>query len=123
MGTIANKQLGVSLEGLLVVVAFLVLVVVGAVKIVPAYIDDATIKSKFNTVAHDPDLRNATEKDIRQAFLKLIAVSNITAIKPDDIEVTRDANGISMSANYTVKIPLVGNATLVLEFNPSSSSK
>ena len=123
MGTMASKQRGVSLEGFLGVLAVVVFVVIGAVKIIPAYTDDATIKSKFTDVAHDPELKNASERDIRLAFIKRITVSNITAIKPDDIVVSRDAGGIVISASYSVKIPLFGNASLVLEFNPSSASR
>jgi hypothetical protein len=123
MGTISNKQRGVSISGFLVMVVALVLVVIACVKVIPPYLDDYTIKKFLNTVARDPDMKNATVRDIRQSFSRHATVSNITAISPDDIEVTKDADGITLSAHYSVKIPLVGNATLVLEFNPSSSAK
>jgi hypothetical protein len=119
----ANKQRGVSLEGFLVVVVVLVLVSVTAMKIVPAYIQDKTIKSKLEEVANDPDLKNAPVHEIRAAFSKRATVSDITAIKAEDIEVAKDANGMILSARYSVKIPLLGNAALLLEFNPSSASK
>ncbi len=123
MGTMTNKQRGVSLEGFLAVVVVLIFVVVGCVKVVPSYLDDYAIKKKFSEVAHDPNLKNATVHDIRQSFIAHALVSNITAIKADDIEVAKDADGITLSASYSVKIPLFGNASLVLEFNPSSSDK
>jgi len=118
-----KKQSGVSFEGFLVVVVVFILVAIAGMKIVPVYIQDKTIKSKFEEIAHDPELKSATVHDIRTAFIKRITTSDITAIKAEDIEVTKDANGITLSANYSVKIPLVGNAILLLEFNPSSATK
>lgn len=68
-------------------------------------------------------MKNASVHDIRAAFSRLVAVSDITALKAEDIEVTKDESGITLSASYQVKIPLVGNASLILEFNPSSANK
>jgi len=119
----ANRQHGVSLEGFLVAIVILVLVAVAGMKIAPAYIQDKTIKSKFDELARDPELKNATVRDIRAAFSKRVTTSDITAIKAEDIEVLKDAGGITLSASYTVKIPLIGNASLLLEFNPSSAAK
>jgi hypothetical protein len=123
MGTMANKQRGVSISGFLTVVVVLIFVAIAGMKVIPPYLDDYTIKKKFNEVAHDPDLKNATVHDIRQSFVTRVQVTNITAIKAEDIEVTKDADGITLSASYSVKIPLFGNASLVLEFNPSSIAK
>ncbi len=121
MVTMANKQRGVSLGGLLAVVVVLIVVALVGMKVVPAYIQDKTIKTKFAEVARDPELKNATVRDIQAAFSKRVTTSDITAIKAEDIDVTKDAGGITLSASYTVKVPLFGNASLLLEFNPSSS--
>ena len=123
MGKMANRQHGVSLSGFLMAVVVLVLVAVAAMKVAPAYIQDKTIKSKFDEVAHDPELKNATVRDIRAAFSRRVTTSDITAIKADDIEIAKDGDAITLSASYTVKIPLIANASLLLEFNPSSATK
>ncbi len=123
MEAMANKQHGVSLSGLLKVVVVLIFVAAGAIKIVPAYLNDRTISSKFKEVANDPDMKNATVHDIKASYSRRIAISNITDVKADDIEVTKDGGGIVLSASYSVKIPLAGNASLLLEFSPSSTAK
>jgi hypothetical protein len=45
----------------------------------------------------------------------------ITDITADDIEISKDAGALTLSASYSVKIPVAGNMSLVLEFNPSSA--
>lgn len=122
MATMANKQRGVSMSGFLGTVVVLILVLIAGMKVLPAYLDDRTIKNKFVEVAHDPALKNATVNDIQIAYVHRAIAENITAIKPGDVEVIKDADGITLSASYSVKIPLGGNASLVLEFNPSSAN-
>lgn len=123
MKIMAHKQHGVSFGGFLVVVVIFVLVAIAGMKLIPAYIQDKTIKSKFDEIARDPELKNASVRDIRMAYIKRVISTDITAVKAEDIEITKDADGITLSASYAVRIPLVANATLLLEFNPSSATK
>lgn len=121
MKAMTNRQNGVSLSGLLVVVVVLVLLASLGFKVIPPYIENKTIQSQFEELSRDPDLKTATLQDIRMAFIKRALVGNITAIKAEDIDIARDADGITLSASYSVKVPLAGNASLLLEFNPSSA--
>jgi hypothetical protein len=121
--TMLKKQQGVSFSGFLVVVVIIILASIGGMKIVPYYIQDKTIKSKFDELAHDPELLSATPTEIRAAFSKRATVSDITSIKAEEIEVARDNGTITLSANYSVKIPLLANINLLLEFSPSSATK
>lgn len=116
-----TRQRGVSLSGLLMVVVALVVVAIAGLKVIPHYIEDKEIKSKFDEIARDPEMKAATVSTIRMAFNKRATVADITAIKSDDIDVSKSADGIALSASYSVKVPLFGNASLLLEFNPSSS--
>jgi len=111
------------MSAFLITVFILVLVGISLMSLIPAYIQNQTIKTKFIEVAHDPELQSASEAAIRVAYRKRVTVSDITAIKPDDIEITKDEKGIILSASYSVKIPVVGNISLLLEFNPTSATK
>ncbi|TXT21327.1 MAG: transmembrane protein [Gallionellaceae bacterium] len=118
----ANKQYGMSLTGLLMGAAVLGFAAIFGMKLIPAYMQDAEIKNLFDAVARDPEMQKAPIKDVRMSYIKRASVANVTAIKPDDIEISKDDGGVSLSASYSIKIPLAGNASLLLEFNPSSSN-
>ena len=121
--TIANRQRGVSLFGLLIWSAILILAAIGGMKIIPAYIQDAEIKSILSTIVNDPEMQGAQSKSIRDSFSKRVMMNNINVVTANDIEIVKDARGLSLSISYQVKIPLTGNASLLLEFNPSSVKK
>lgn len=121
--TIANRQRGVSLSGLLIWSVVLILAAIGGMKVIPAYVQDAEIKSILSTIANDSEMQRVQSKDIRESFSKRAMMNNINVVTANDIEIVKDARGLSLSISYQVKIPLAGNASLLLEFNPSSFKK
>ena len=123
MNSIARRQRGVSLSGLITWIVVLILAGIGAMKVIPPYIQNAEITSIFDTIARDPEMQTAPPKNIRESYGKRAMMNNISIIGESDIEISKDASGLSLSASYQVKIPLAGNASLVLEFNPSSAAK
>ena len=121
--TIANRQRGVSLSGLLIWSVILILAAIGGMKIIPAYIQDAEIKSILSTIVNDPEMQGAQPRSIRESFSKRAMMNNINIVTANDIDIAKDARGLSLSIAYQVKMPLIGNASLLLEFNPSSIKK
>jgi len=114
------QQHGLSFSGFIFGAFLLVLASITGLKVIPAYIQYGQIKNTFAAIAHDPDMQNATARDIRSSFEKRADIDDITAIKSDEIEISNDKGNLVLSASYSVKVPLAGNVSLFLEFNPSS---
>ena len=121
--TVAAKQRGLTLSGFIVGAFLFVIISIGLLKLLPAYIQDAKINSLFREIAHDPDMRNASPSAIKTSFDKHATIDDITAIHPDDIDISSDGDIPVLSASYAVKVPLVANISLFIEFNPSSAGK
>lgn len=120
MRTFRNKQLGITFSGFIMAAFALIILAILGMKMVPAYINDAQISSIFKAVAADPAMQNAPIKEIKDAYGRRAYINAINVISTDDIEIVKEGATLSLSANYAVKIPLVANITLLLEFNPSS---
>ncbi len=121
--TTANRQRGVTLSSLLTWAVIIILAAIGGMKIIPVYIQDAEIKSILSSIVNDPDMQGAPSKNMRESFSKRAMMNNINIVTANDIEIVKDERGLSLSVSYEVKIPLTGNATLLLEFNPSTLKK
>jgi len=121
MKTAAKQQRGMSFPNLLLVMFLVVFGAIGGMKVIPAYVENRTIQGILNTVAHDPDMQDAKPSDIRMSYDKRAMMNNITVVSSDDIIIQKIPTGLVLSANYKVKIGLVGNASLLLEFETSSS--
>jgi hypothetical protein len=66
-------------------------------------------------------MQNASLKEIKESYGKRAYINAISDLSAEDIEIVREGTMLTLSANYAVKIPLVANITLLLEFNPSSN--
>ncbi|MEO6421859.1 MAG: DUF4845 domain-containing protein [Candidatus Nitrotoga sp.] len=121
--TIVNRQRGVSLSGLLGWSVLLIMAAIGGMKVIPAYVQDAEIKSILSNIVNDPEMQGAQPKEIRESFSKRAMMNNINVVTANDIEIVKDAHNLSLNISYQVKIALIGNASLLLEFNPSSIKK
>jgi len=117
------QQRGMSFGGFIFAAFLLVICAIFGFRLIPAYIQDATINSTFVEISRDPNMQNATPHDILESFDRHSSVDDITAIKSSDIVVSSDGGRPVLSASYTVKIPVAGNISLILEFNPSSAGK
>ena len=121
MKDFADRQRGVSFAGFALIAAGVIFVVILGIKLIPPYIHSAQIAQIFRTIVSDPAMRNATIKEIKDSYSRRADIDYISDITADDIDVSKGDGTLSISADYTVKIPVAGNITLLLEFNPSSS--
>jgi len=115
------RQRGISFGGFIFGAFLLVFLGITGLKLVPAYMQAAQIKNIFQTMVREPDLQKASPHDIQMSFVKYATIDNITAIKADDIEISSEDGRMVLSASYEVKVPLGGNVSFLLTFNPSSA--
>ena len=118
-----RKQTGVSLGGLVGILFVLFFVALLGFKLFTPYMEFFTIQKNFKSVAANPELKTAPKKDIAAAFDRTRTIDNITAITSEDMEINKDGNNLVISASYSVKVPLVANASVLLDFAPSSAGK
>lgn len=114
------QQRGIGFGGFIFGAFLLVIASITGLKLIPAYMQSAQINSVFTAIAHDPDMQKASPREIRNSFDKRASIDAITAIKADEIDIASDGGRLFLSASYSVKVPLIGNASILLEFNPSS---
>lgn len=115
-----HKQAGVSMSGFLF---WCVIFAAGALlgfKLGPPYMEDKTIQKHFRAIANDSAFATGNRSEIETAFRKRADIDHIEVITPKDIVLTKEASGISLSASYTTRIPLIYNISACMDFNPSS---
>lgn len=115
-----NKQRGFSLSGLMfwgVVIAMVALVVI---KIAPSAIEFYKIRKDISTVAQQAKA-DSTVPDIRRAFAKFAEIDQISDVKPEDLDITKEGNQIVISFAYDKKIGLFGPLSLLIEYRGNSS--
>lgn len=114
-----KNQLGVSLGGLLVGSAILIVVAMVGLKMIPSYIEFFSIKKVIAAVGEEA--RNgANAAAIRRSFDNRATIDSIESVKAADLEITKDATGVVVSAAYRKEIPLVSNIGIYIDFSATS---
>jgi hypothetical protein len=107
-----------SLVGLIFVLAILGLLVVLASKVAPTVIEYMSIKKTINSVK---TTSGGSVKEIQNAFDKQANVGYITSVSGSDLIIEKTETGLEISFFYTKKIPLVGPASLLLEYEGTTA--
>jgi len=107
-----NKQAGISLSGLILALAVIGVVVIFAMRMVPAYIEYNAIKSAIVTVKDG----GGTIREMQQAFNRHTNVNDVEAVRGQDLVFTRDGDEVNISFAYEKRLPLMGNVSLLIDF-------
>jgi hypothetical protein len=98
----------------------IVVVVIGGLKIAPAYIEYFKIKKAITGVAQTTG--RGTVSEVRQAFDRRAVIDDIDVIAGRDLEVTKEGNELVISFAYPKRISLFGNINVVIDFAASSNN-
>ena len=115
-----RQERGVSLMGLIVTLAVLGFLGLMGAKIMPAYIEYFQVKKVFAAMANGGDL-NGTPRDIRFAFDRRNQIEDIKNVQGSDLEISKTGSETVISATWSVKVPLIYNASACLDFSVTSA--
>ena len=113
-----NRQGGVSLTGLILVLMVLGLFAVLGIKIVPSWLEfrsvqDGIVRAKAT---------GGSPAEMQQAFDKFADINNIDAVRGRDLVISRDGASPEISFAYEKRIPLTGRATLVIDYDGTTDA-
>jgi len=115
-----QSQRGLSMIGFLFVAVVVVVCVMIGFRVAPAYIEYYSVTKALERALNETkDLNSAAE--IRKSFQKYADAGYIESVTDKDIEVVKNKNEITASASWTRKLPLVANASLLLDFEASAT--
>ncbi len=114
-----QRQRGVSLVGLIMILFVVVVVAIFSLKLIPAYIEFGKAQSAIEAIAADRS-KTSSVNEVRKAFDARATIDDIQAVKATDLEVTKDGGDVVISFSYRKEVPLFGNVGLFVDFNGTS---
>lgn len=113
-----NRQTGVSITGLLIVFAILIVLALLGMKVGPAVAEFMTAKNFIKTIAQEK--RNGTVAEIRKAWDTKTMIDEVKVMTSNDLEVTKDGGEVLISFAYKKEVPLFANVGLYIDFAANS---
>ena len=108
-------QRGVSLLGLIFALFAVVVIGIFSLKLIPSYIEYGKAKAAIEAIAADKT-KSGSVGEIRKAFDARSNIDDITAVKPTDLEITKEGGDVVIGFSYRKEVPLAGNVGLYIDF-------
>jgi uncharacterized protein DUF4845 len=115
-----NRQLGVSLMGLIFGAVVLIFVLLLGMKMFPPYMEYFTAKKHIAQIAQEQ--RNGTVGDVRHAWQLKTAIEDVPSVNDKELEVTKEGGEIVISFAYRKEVPLFANVGVYMDFAASSKA-
>jgi Tfp pilus assembly protein PilE len=110
-----KNQAGMTFIGLVLVIAAVIFLAVIGMKVVPAYLEFNSVKNAIKKAVASAG--TSDKKAVITSFQKYAEVDNISVVNGKDLVF----NGDTVSVDYQVVVPIVANASVLLDFSATSA--
>ncbi len=123
--SLRKRQRGLSFLSLMAIVGILGFSAVVGLKLFPIYMDSWKIDGIMKAVISQPGINEQSRKEIFDAMMKRLDIDAVDAVNyrnSDAMTITKRKNNVTINIFYRVETPLIGNLSLVAEFDKIVSS-
>jgi len=117
--THAARQRGLTIWGFLFVTAVVVVVALISFRVIPAFIEYFSVQKALEGALNDS--KDLSRADVRRLVERRLGAEYIDSVHASDVEVNKSGNVTTASASWQTKLHLIGNASILLEFDASAS--
>lgn len=109
-------QRGLSLIGLVFILAIAAVVALFAMKVAPSFIEYRAAKTAIEGIAaQNPQ----TPGEVRNLFERRSDIDDMS-IKPTDLDIAKEGNSLVISFSYRKEVPLFKNVGLYIDYRASA---
>jgi Tfp pilus assembly major pilin PilA len=108
MTVVRHAQQGMTTIGLLLVLGIIALIALTAVRVVPIYIENYTIKSVLTSVKDDQKIDAKSKAAIWKSLQKRLYINEIRLIRREHVEITRGNGQTTVTITYESRRPYLG---------------
>jgi hypothetical protein len=115
-----TEQSGLTILGFIFVAAVVLSVAMIGFRVLPSYIEYFSVeKTLRQTLLNSRD--GVTLAEFRRDFDLKASADYIDSVRGSDIELSKQGNLLVATAAWTKTLPLVGNASILLDFQATAS--
>lgn len=115
-----RHQRGLSLMGLIIGLGLLAFFGIMGAKLMPAYIEYGKVKKIFAAMEQAGDF-NGDVRSIRASYDRRNAIEDVKSVQSADLEISKASGETVVSATWSVRVPMIYNASACLDFMVTSA--
>ena len=111
-----SRATGISLMGLIVILALLAVVAVFGMKVIPSFLEYRAAKNAIFSIARERP--NATPAEVRKSFESRAVIDGIDSLRPEQLEIGKG----TIAFNYRKEVPLFSNVGLYIDYQANTAA-
>jgi hypothetical protein len=115
----AYRQHGMTGIGWLIVLGLIAFFVLLTLRLAPGYLEYYKVVEVIDSLPNEPNIGRKTPMEIRSLLGRRMDVNAITDITAKDIDIVQRSGRTTITADYEVRVPMLGNVDIVTKFNKS----
>jgi type II secretory pathway pseudopilin PulG len=112
-----HAQRGLSLTGLIFVLAVFGALGVFGMRVLPTFSEFRSVKNAIAAAKSG----GGTLREMQTAFDKNARVNDIEAVKGKDLVISKDGEETDISFSYEKRIPIAGNVSLLIDYSGTTA--
>lgn len=112
-----NRQRGLTLISTIFILAGIAVIVLLMMKVIPIYLDHSKVVNALAALENTPAVESKSEFEIRDNLAKRFNLNYVYDVTQEDIKVTKHGGYLKVAIQYEVAKKLVGNLSVLAEFN------
>jgi len=114
---VRGRQRGMTFIGLLCIVALVGTIGYAGLRLVPLYLNYMKVARSMDAAAADAKGENPDPGTLRTSLERHWEIEDITGVDYKDVEVVKDAGGVSLHVAYDDSAPYIANVSLAVHFD------
>jgi hypothetical protein len=114
-----DSQRGVSLSGLIFVLAVVAVIAMFSLKVIPTFIEFRAIKSSIATAK----AAGGSVRDMQLVFDKNADINAVSTLRGRDLIFTKNGESTDIAFEYEKRIPLLDNVALVIDYSGTTDPR
>ncbi len=114
-----GNERGLSMIGFLFTTAVIIVVALVAFRVGPSYIEYFTVQKALDLTMQD--VQNPTAYEIRRSMDRRLSADYVDSVNAADVAIGREGNAIVATLTWQKVLHMIGNASILLEFEARSS--
>jgi hypothetical protein len=115
-----RKQAGMTMWGVMIVIALIVFFTLLTLKLLPPYMENAKVRSVLKNLSKEPGIGAAPPEELMAMLQKRFDVEDIERVNlRRDLKIEAKNKVKTIRVSYETRVPLVYNISALLEFNNS----
>lgn len=112
-----HRQRGVTFLGWLFLLLPIGILLYGAIRLTPVYLEYMSIARTLETVAKEFNGEQADARTIRLSIERHFDIEDVKSIDKNQVQIVKDGTGFTLHANYVRAVPFVYNVSLSATFD------